>query len=622
MSSLEKVEIPKVVIVGHVDHGKSSLIGRLMYDLDEVPFGKYEEIKLVCEKRGIEFEYAFLLDALQVERDQGITIDTTQIFFKTKKRKYVFIDAPGHKEFIRNMITGASSADIAVLIIDAHEGLKEQTKKHAYLLKLLGLDNVICLFNKMDKIKYNEKDFLEVERELNNFTKDIGINITATVPVSAKFGDNISKKSKKLSWYDGQSFCEILDQYNTIKDSEDLPLRLPIQDIYKVDDKRVIVGRVETGEIKLNDELFFLPSNETVKLKSFEAWPKAKKKYVSGDNVGLTIEDQIFIDKGNLISHITSRPKLMNTFEANLFWLSEKKLKIDKQYLMKINTGEYNIVISKVSKVINTDNLNSKTSSLSPEKNDVCEVIIHSSQLIPMDDFKVNKKTGRFCILDEEKIIAGGIINLQNFPDQKDVIQTKNIRPESFSVSEIDRALRFNHRSAIIWLTGLSGSGKSTIAKETEKKLFLKNFNVFILDGDNLRMGVNRGLGFSTEDRTENIRRAAEVAKLLSQAGFIVIVSLISPYISERKKARDIRPEIFKEIFIKASINECKKRDVKGLYSKALKGEIKNFTGISSPYEDPKNPDLILNTEEESIEESVSKLENFIIKEFGMTKNS
>ncbi|MAZ46569.1 MAG: adenylyl-sulfate kinase [Rickettsiales bacterium] len=401
-----------------------------------------------------------------------------------------------------------------------------------------------------------------------------------------------------------------------------MPLRLPIQDIYKVDDKRVIVGRVETGEIKLNDELFFLPSNETVKLKSFEAWPKAKKKYVSGDNVGLTIEDQIFIDKGNLISHITSRPKLMNTFEANLFWLSEKKLKIDKQYLMKINTGEYNIVISKVSKVINTDNLNSKTSSLSPEKNDVCEVIIHSSQLIPMDDFKVNKKTGRFCILDEEKIIAGGIINLQNFPDQKDVIQTKNIRPESFSVSEIDRALRFNHRSAIIWLTGLSGSGKSTIAKETEKKLFLKNFNVFILDGDNLRMGVNRGLGFSTEDRTENIRRAAEVAKLLSQAGFIVIVSLISPYISERKKARDIRPEIFKEIFIKASINECKKRDVKGLYSKALKGEIKNFTGISSPYEDPKNPDLILNTEEESIEESVSKLENFIIKEFGMTKNS
>ena len=239
-----------------------------------------------------------------------------------------------------------------------------------------------------------------------------------------------------------------------------------------------------------------------------------------------------------------------------------------------------------------------------------------------MDDFKDNQKTGRFCILDEEKIIAGGIINLQNFPDQKDVIQTKNIKPVSFSVTEIDRALRFNHRSAIIWMTGLSGSGKSTIAKEIEKKLFLKNYNVFVLDGDNLRAGINRGLGFTTEDRTENIRRTAEVARLLSQAGFIVIVSLISPYISERKKARDIRPEIFKEIFIKASIDECKKRDVKGLYSKAISGEIENFTGISSPYEDPKNPDLILNTEKESIEESVNKLESFIIKEFGMTKNS
>ena len=282
MSFLENVEIPKVVIVGHVDHGKSSLIGRLMYDLDEVPLGKYEELKKVSEKRGMEFEYAFLLDALQAERDQGITIDTTQIFFKTRKRKYVFIDAPGHKEFIRNMITGASSADIAVLIIDAHEGLKQQTKKHAYLLKLLGLDDVICLFNKIDKINYDEKKFLKVEKDLHQFTHKIGINVTATVPVSAKHGENVVKKSKKLTWYKGQSFCEILDSCNTKKGTDDLPLRLPIQDIYKIDDKRVIVGRIETGELKLNDELFFLPSNETVKLKSFEVWPKAKKNICQG----------------------------------------------------------------------------------------------------------------------------------------------------------------------------------------------------------------------------------------------------------------------------------------------------------------------------------------------------
>ncbi len=237
----ESVEIPKVVIVGHVDHGKSSLIGRLMYDLGEVPSEKYEELKLVSEKRGMEFEYAFLLDALQAERDQGITIDTTQIFFKTKKRKYVFIDAPGHKEFIRNMITGASSADIAVLIIDAHEGLKEQTKKHAYLLKLLGLDNVICLFNKMDKINYDERKFLKVREKLHQFTTSIGINITATVPVSAKCGDNIVNKSKNLGWYNDKTFCDILDTYDINKGSDKLPLRLPVQDIYNIDDKRVIV---------------------------------------------------------------------------------------------------------------------------------------------------------------------------------------------------------------------------------------------------------------------------------------------------------------------------------------------------------------------------------------------
>jgi bifunctional enzyme CysN/CysC len=242
-----------------------------------VPTGKYEELKTVSEKRGMEFEYAFLLDALQAERDQGITIDTTQIFFKTKKRKYVFIDAPGHKEFIRNMITGASSADIAILIIDASEGLKEQTKKHAYLLKLLGLDNVICLFNKMDKINYDEKKFLKVEKELRQFTDNIGVSITALVPVSAKYGENIIKRSQKLSWYNGKPFCEILDSYNIKKSTDDLPLRLPIQDIYKIDDKRVIVGRIETGKLKLNDELFFLPSSEIVKLKSFEAWPKEKK---------------------------------------------------------------------------------------------------------------------------------------------------------------------------------------------------------------------------------------------------------------------------------------------------------------------------------------------------------
>ena len=612
-------EIPKIVIVGHVDHGKSSLIGRLMYELDQVPDGKYEELKKVSEKRGMDFEFAFLLDALQAERDQGITIDTTQIFFKTKKRNYVFIDAPGHKEFIKNMITGAASADIAILIVDVDEGIKAQTKKHAYILKLLGIKKVITLFNKMDKINYDEKKYLLVKKQLEEYLTKINIKALNNIPISAKIGDNISTKSKKISWYDGKPLVNVLDNYNCNDNQMENILRFPVQDIYKVSDKRIIVGRIESGKINLGDELLVMPSNEKVKIKSFEEWPKPKKEYNTGDCLGLTLSDEIFVDKGNIISHPNKPPKLMNTFEANLFWLNDKKMDLSKKYQLKINTGEYTVNIRKVNKIIDTESLESTNKKI-PNKNDVSEVVIHSSQLIPMDDYNVLTKTARFCLLDENEIVAGGIASLQNYPDQKELNSSSNIKPINFDVTEVDRASRFNHRSGVIWMTGLSGSGKSTIAKEVERKLFSKDFNVFILDGDNLRMGLNRGLSFSPEDRTENIRRTAEVAKLFTDAGFIVIVSLISPYRSERKKARDIRPEYFREIYVKSSLEECIKRDVKGLYAKAIRSEIKDFTGISSPYEEPLSPDLTLDTEQEEIEKSVLKLESFIIEEFSIKK--
>ena len=620
MKKLKHIEeIPKIVIVGHVDHGKSSLIGRLMYELDQVPDGKYEELKKVSEKRGMDFEFAFLLDALQAERDQGITIDTTQIFFKTKKRNYVFIDAPGHKEFIKNMITGAASADIAILIVDVDEGIKAQTKKHAYILKLLGIKKVITLFNKMDKINYDEKKYLQVKKQLEEYLTKINIEALNNIPISAKIGDNISTRSKKTLWYNGKPLVHVLDNYNCKDNQMDNILRFPVQDIYKFSDKRIIVGRIESGKINLGDELLVMPSNEKVKIKSFEEWPKPKKEYNTGDCLGLTLSDEIFVDKGNIISHPNKPPKLMNTFEANLFWLNDKKMDLSKKYQLKINTGEYTVNIRKVNKIIDTESLESTNKKI-PNKNDVSEVVIHSSQLIPMDDYNVLTKTARFCLLDENEIVAGGIASLQNYPDQKELNSSSNIKPINFDVTEVDRASRFNHRSGVIWMTGLSGSGKSTIAKEVERKLFSKDFNVFILDGDNLRMGLNRGLSFSPEDRTENIRRTAEVAKLFTDAGFIVIVSLISPYRSERKKARDIRPEYFREIYVKSSLEECIKRDVKGLYAKAIRSEIKDFTGISAPYEEPLSPDLTVDTEQEEIEESVLKLESFIIEEFSIKK--
>ncbi len=397
-------------------------------------------------------------------------------------------------------------------------------------------------------------------------------------------------------------------------------MRFPVQDIYKLEDKRIIVGRIESGKITKNDTLLFLPSNQTVKVKSFEVWPSAKEEYKEGDCIGITLDEQIFVDIGNIASRIENPPKLMNRFEANLFWLSEQNLKLDKKYFFKINTGEYFVSIKAIKKVIDTNNLEPKKIN-NVAKNDVCEVVMHSSQLIPMDDFSSLKKTGRFCILDENEIVAGGILNLNNYPDQREVKETSqtNVIPEKFYVNEMDRSVIAKHRPGIIWITGLSGSGKSTISKAVEKKLFLDRFNVYTLDGDNLRLGLNKGLSFSPKDRTENIRRTAEVAKLFSQAGFIAIVSLISPYRSERRKARDVRPEIFRLIYTKATIEECSRRDVKGLYARAKAGEIENFTGISSPYEEPEKADLILNTEDESIEESVNKLYEYIKKEFSFS---
>lgn len=615
-------ETKRVVIVGHVDHGKSTVIGRMIYDLDQVQDGKYEELKAISEKRGMSFEWAFLMDALQTERNQGITIDTTQIFFKTKKKNYVFIDAPGHREFLRNMVTGASSADIAILIVDVNEGIREQTRKHVYILKLLGVKQVIVLVNKMDKVNYQEEKFKKIEANLKKYLALININSEIIIPISAKEGDNIKELSLKMKWYNGFSLVDSLDNYNTSTDLSQKALRLPIQDIYKFNDNRILVGKIETGIIRKGDKILFSPSNTISKIKSIECWPKKNIKLgISGQCVGFTLEEEIFSQKGEIVSNLDTPPKLLNTFEANIFWLDNENVMIGRKYSIKITTGTYNIEFEKIVKVIDTKDL-SKTKSNIIRKNDVAEVILKSNSLIPIDNFFDNESTGRFSIIDDYKIVGGGTINSTNFPDQRKMLEknVRNITPVNFSITEIDRSSKFGHRNGIIWLTGLSGSGKSTLAKNIERRLFHKGYNIFVLDGDNLRNGLTKDLGFSPEDRMENIRRIAEVGSLFSYAGCIVIISLISPYNSERKKARAIRPEIFKEVYVKASLEKCIERDVKGLYAKAISGKIKNFTGLSAPYEEPESPDLVLDTESDSIESSINQLEEFIIYQFGKIK--
>ena len=482
---------------------------------------------------------------------------------------------------------------------------------------MLGFEKIIILYNKIDKVDYSESRFLNIKSKLEPFLSKIGIKSISSIPVSSIKGDNIVSLSEKTRWYRGSSFIDVIDKCKIQEDFKTEFIRFPVQDIYKFGDKRIIVGRIESGKIKRGTKLIFLPSNESVNVETIEVWPKAKKEYNVGDCIGITLSDQIFVDKGNMASDIERPPKLTNRFESRVFWLSKKKISFNKKYLMKISTGEYEVSINKIKNIIDVESLTKKKKQ-NVEKNDVCEVVIHSSELIPMDDYSFNKSTSRFCLLDEKEIVAGGIVDIRSYPDQREYRDNlkHNIVPENYAISEIDRSIKFNHRPGIIWLTGLSGAGKTTIAKNVEKRLFQKNINIFSLDGDNLRIGLNKNLDFSPEDRTENIRRTAEVANLFSKAGFIVLVSLISPYRSERKKARDIRPEIFREIYIEASIKVCLKRDVKGLYAKAIKGEIKNFTGISSPYEPPEMPNLVINTSKSSIEESVKKLEKYILKEF------
>ncbi len=620
---LDDNESIRVVTVGHVDHGKSTLIGRLIYDLGQVQDGKYEELKKVTKKRGMGFEWAFLLDALQTERNQGITIDTTQIFFKTKKRNYIFIDAPGHKEFLRNMITGASSADLAILIVDVEEGIQEQTKKHGYLLKLLGITDVVVVFNKMDKIKFDEQKFLEVKVKLDNFLNKIGVVVNNIIPVSATSGENINNKSTKMNWYKGLNLVQAIDDYEVKKELSSLPFRMPIQDIYKFDDKRIIVGKIESGTLSNKDKLLFSPSNSVATIKTIETWPKNKRDvFQAGECIGIVLNEKNFLEKGDVISHNSNPPNLVNTFEANIFWLSEQKINLSKKYILKLTTSEHNITFKKIIRVIDTESLNKKEKNI-VKKNDVAEVVINSPSLITADNFTLNPKLGRFSIVDNYSVVGGGIINLKDYPNQRNFINkpNKNIIPFDFSITETDRTSRLEHRPGIIWFTGLSGSGKSTIAREIEKRLFFKGYNVFVLDGDNLRQGLNKDLSFSPEDRTENIRRTAEVASLFSYAGFLVIISLISPYRSERKKARSIRPEIFREIYIKSSLEKCIERDTKGLYAKAKKGMIENFTGISAPYEKPESPDLVLDTQKNNIKDTVGLLENYIVSEFGISKN-
>lgn len=606
----------KLVIVGHVDHGKSTLVGRLLHDTDSLPDGKFEAIQQSCKKRGMPFEWSFLMDALQTERDQGITIDTTQIWLKTPTRDIVIIDAPGHKEFLKNMITGASQADAALVLIDAKEGIREQSKRHGYLLHLLGVRQIAVLVNKMDMVGYDETIFRRIEKEYREYLNSVGVEPTCFIPISARDGDCISGVSPHMPWYKGAAVTESLETFNVAAADSSLPLRFPVQDVYKFDERRILAGRIESGTLKVGDTLVFSPTNTKVKVASIESWPDKKLTEVSaGQSVGITLEDQIFVERGHVASHEKAAPVITNMFKARIFWLGKKPLEAEKRYKIKLATAEIMAEVKSVEHVIDSDTLaHVKTNKV--ERGNVAEVVLRTRGLISVDDFNTNARLGRFVILQDYDVAGGGIISLDGIFDQRAAqapqVKSKNIFDVDFGVTPESRAVANGHLGGILWFTGLSGSGKSTLAKQLQKRLFDKGYHVFALDGDNIRKGLNRDLGFSPGDRSENIRRVGEVAALFAQAGTIVISSFISPYREDRRAVRAIAPECFHNIYIRASLEACERRDVKGLYKQARAGKIPEFTGVSAPYEEPQNPDLVVDTEKLSVEASVELLVAYV----------
>ena len=619
MSSAPSEQL-KIVIVGHVDHGKSTFVGRLFHDTGMLPEGKLEQLQNIAERRGVPFEWANLMDALQSERDQNITIDTAQIWFQTKKRQYVIIDAPGHKEFLKNMVTGAANAEAALLVIDSAEGVQEQSRRHGYLLHLLGIRQIAVLVNKMDLQNYSQERFNQIEKEFRGFLKSIGLEAKIFIPIAAKHGVNIATLSEKTPWWTGPTVVEALDQFKVSELPKDQPLRFPIQDVYRFDERRILAGRVESGSIKVGDRLLFSPGRKVSTVKTIERWNAPSREIATaGESIGITLTEQIFIERGAVASLETAPPYELTRFKARLFWLGRAPFAKSKIYKLKLTTQEVDCEIDAIDKVIDASTLETisrKQNELFVGRHEVAELSIRTRRPVAFDLQTEIVPTGRFVIVDGFEVCGGGIILLDSYPTKRAPEDGQKAEGHFSSHGKLtaeQRARRNGHPGCVVWLTGLPGSGKSDIATELERELFNMGKQAYVLDADNIRHGLCSNLTFSPHDRKETIRRVGEVAKLFSDAGIICITAFISPYRSDRQIVRETVPDgQFVEVYVNASLEFCAQRDFKGLPIHARANELKEFAGSSAPYEAPLAPEIELHTERMSVGESVARILEYL----------
>jgi bifunctional enzyme CysN/CysC len=602
----------RIVIVGHVDHGKSTLVGRLLHETGSLPEGKLEMLQAVSSRRGMPFEWSFLLDALQTERDQGITIDTTQIRFRTRSRDVVLIDAPGHAEFLRNMITGASQADGAVLIIDALEGVRDQTRRHGYLLHLLGVKQVAVVVNKMDRVEFSRERFQDISDEISSHLIGLGVTPSAVIPVSARDGDGVAERTPRVGWYKGPTVVEALDALEPARPLEQLALRLPVQAIYKFDDRRIVAGRIESGHLSAGDEIVIMPSAKIAKIKTVESWPltPVRGRQSAGRSVGITLDRELFIERGDVIAHVDAAPRDTRRIRARIFWLHDKPLSAGASILVRLGTRESRATVVAIEKAVDPGELASRETK-AIARNHVGEIDIALAQPFAADPYSDNPRTGRLVIEVNGRIAGGGLV-LSVDAGQRAI--PVDIVPVESALRPDERSARYRHAGAVVWLTGLPGSGKSTLARALERRLFGQGGSPVLLDGDTLRAGLNGDLGFSPQDRAENIRRLAEVATHLARNGHIAIVAAVSPSAEDRAAARRTADTAFREVYVATPVEVCESRDPKGHYAKARAGGLNNFTGTGKDYQAPTHSELTIDTSTRAVSDATDEIERMLAK--------
>ncbi|MBU8871632.1 MAG: sulfate adenylyltransferase subunit CysN [Gemmatimonadales bacterium] len=619
MQDYEKKSLLRFTTTGSVDDGKSTLIGRLLYETNCIFEDQYAAVAKTSEQRGDErVDLALLLDGLAAEREQGITIDVAYRYFTTEKRKFIIADTPGHEQYTRNMVTGASNSELAIILIDARHGVLTQSKRHGFLISLLQIPHLVVAVNKMDLVDYDEEVYERIVADYREFSQKLDIHDISFIPLSALDGDNVTTRSEKMPWYEGHTLLHILENVHVDADKNYVDFRFPVQLVQRPNlNFRGFAGTVTSGTISVGEEIATLPSGKTSKVKSIVTYDGELESAFAGQAVTLALEDEIDISRGDMIVRKNNLPQVGNRFDANLCWMDEEPMDRHGHYILKHTTQKVKVFISDINYKIDVNTLHRQDADTF-ELNEIGRVSLKTSQPIFFDNYRTNHGTGSFILIDpvSNRTVAAGMIR-DLTRTVNDVTSSKraeshvspNVEWETRLIDRQAWEARNGHKGAVLWFTGLSGSGKTTVASKLAGSLFKQGRQVAMLDGDNVRHGLCGDLAFSDHDRSENIRRVGETAKLFFEQGNIVVCTFISPFREDRDFVRSILPEgSFFEVQVKCDIEVCKRRDPKGLYKKALAGEIKDFTGISSPYEEPENPELVVETDLQSADDLVATL--------------